>query len=107
VSSAAPVVPQRAIPCAAAGCAAASPPLHAVPLLPDHASTASGAVPYCVSWSTVYVLSALVYTLCAGSQFSSRFTYVTTNDGVVGIRATAVGPGVGRTALYQCTVRRA
>jgi hypothetical protein len=40
----------------------------------------------------------------AGSLFSSRFSYVDTNDGVVGIRATAAGPDDGRTALYQCTV---
>lgn len=40
----------------------------------------------------------------AGSLFSSRFTYVTTNDGVAGIRATAVGPDDGRTPLYQCSV---
>ena len=40
----------------------------------------------------------------AGSLFSSRFSYVDTNDGAIGIRATAAGPDDGRTALYQCTV---
>lgn len=40
----------------------------------------------------------------AGGAFSSRFTYVDTNDGVLGIRATAAGAAADRTALYQCSV---
>lgn len=39
-----------------------------------------------------------------GGAFSSRFAYVSTNDGVLGIRATAAGPAADRTALYQCSV---
>jgi hypothetical protein len=36
----------------------------------------------------------------AGTSFNARFKYVTTNDGVMGIRAAA---SPDSTALYQCT----
>jgi hypothetical protein len=36
----------------------------------------------------------------AGTSFNARFKYVTTNDGVMGIRAAAAP---NSTALYQCT----
>ena len=36
----------------------------------------------------------------AGTSFNARFKYVTTNDGVMGIRVAAASDS---TALYQCT----